>query len=86
MRPLFVLLQQKILLYDMLMIVLNFIANSLSAAWHLLLESSIYILFGLLISGLLRVFLSPNSVARHLGQGRFKPVLKAAFLGIPIPL
>jgi uncharacterized membrane protein YraQ (UPF0718 family) len=46
----------------------------------------VYILFGLLISGLLRVFLSPHSVAAHLGKGRFRSVFKAALLGIPLPL
>lgn len=65
---------------------MNFSAHVISEAWHLLLESSVYILFGLLVSGLLRVFLNPNTIVRHLGQGRFKPVLKAALLGIPIPL
>ena len=55
-------------------------------AWHLLLDASVYILFGLLVSGLLRVFLNPNTIIRHLGKGRFKPVFKAALLGIPIPL
>jgi uncharacterized membrane protein YraQ (UPF0718 family) len=65
---------------------MNFIMNIFLEAWHLLLESSIYILFGLLVSGLLRVFLNPNSVARHLGQGRIQSVFKAALLGIPIPL
>jgi uncharacterized membrane protein YraQ (UPF0718 family) len=39
-----------------------------------------------MIAGFLRVFLSPGSVSKHLGHGRFKSVLKAAFLGIPIPL
>jgi hypothetical protein len=52
----------------------------------LLLDASIYILFGLLVSGLLRVFLNPNTVVKHLGRGRFASVFKAAFLGIPIPL
>jgi uncharacterized membrane protein YraQ (UPF0718 family) len=52
----------------------------------LLLEASIYILFGLVVSGFLRVFLNPNSVVQHLGRGRFSSVFKAAFLGIPIPL
>lgn len=56
------------------------------AAWHLLEQSSLYILFGLLIGGLLKIFLSPDYVAAHLGQGRFKPVIKAALLGIPLPL
>jgi uncharacterized membrane protein YraQ (UPF0718 family) len=67
-------------------VITSFILNVFLASWQLLLESSIYILFGLLISGLLRVFLSPNTVARHLGTGRIRSVLKAALLGIPIPL
>jgi hypothetical protein len=65
---------------------LKFIINILIASWDLLVDASVYILFGLLVAGLLRVFLNPNSVARHLGQGRFKSVIKAAFFGIPIPL
>jgi len=65
---------------------LNFIIEVLKASWHLMLDASVYILFGLLVSGLLRVFLSPNSVVKHLGRGRFLSVFKAAFLGIPIPL
>ena len=65
---------------------LNWIVEFLSETWHLLLDASVYILLGLLISGLLRVFLSPQAVARHLGQGRFKSVFKAALIGIPIPL
>jgi len=66
--------------------VLNFIIEVLKASWHLLLDASIYILFGLMISGFLRVFLNPNTVSMHLGRGRFSSVFKAAFLGIPIPL
>lgn len=56
------------------------------ASWHMLLESSVFILFGLLVGGLLKVFMSPEYVVTHLGTGRFKPVFKAALLGIPIPL
>jgi hypothetical protein len=65
---------------------LNFIVNMLTTSWDLLVDSSVYIIFGLIVAGLLRVFLNPGSVARHLGQGRFVSVLKAAILGIPIPL
>ena len=65
---------------------MEFILNVLSESWHLLREASVYIIFGLLVSGLLRVFLNPNTVIRHLGRGRFSSVFKAAFLGIPIPL
>nr|WP_240193532.1 SO_0444 family Cu/Zn efflux transporter [Desulfobulbus alkaliphilus] len=56
------------------------------AAWSLLEQSFLYILFGLFIGGLLKIFLSPDYVAAHLGQGRFTSVFKAAVLGIPLPL
>jgi uncharacterized membrane protein YraQ (UPF0718 family) len=65
---------------------LNFIIEILLASWDLLVDASVYILFGLLVAGLLRVFLNPSSIATHLGQGRFESVVKAAFFGIPIPL
>jgi uncharacterized membrane protein YraQ (UPF0718 family) len=65
---------------------MNFSVDVISEAWLLLKESGLYILFGLLVSGLLRVFLNPNTIVRHLGEGRFIPVFKAALLGIPIPL
>lgn len=63
-----------------------FFTNALSASWLLLVQASPYMLFGLLIGGLLKVFLSPEYVAKHLGSSRFSSVIKAALLGIPIPL
>ena len=57
-----------------------------SEAWQLLLDAAPYILFGILMGGLLKVFLSPSQVARHLGQGRFSSVFKAALFGVPLPL
>jgi len=65
---------------------MTYIVEIFQEGWHLFLESSVYILFGLLISGLMRVLLNPDSVVRHLGHGRFVSVFKAAVLGIPIPL
>ena len=65
---------------------LLFIQQFLSEIWHILQESSFYILMGILIAGLLKVSLNTNFVLRHLGMGRVKSVLKAALFGIPIPL
>ena len=65
---------------------LTFLLNVTQASWDLLQQASLYILFGLLVGGLLKVFLSPAYVAAHLGSGRFSSVFKAALLGIPIPL
>ena len=58
----------------------------LRASWQLLQQSSVYMLFGILFAGLLKVFLSPDTVARHLGRGRFSSVFKAGLLGVPVPL
>jgi len=65
---------------------MHFILNVLGESWRLLVESSIYILFGLLVAGMLKVFIDPGLVARHLGRGRFWSVVKAALFGVPIPL
>ena len=65
---------------------MNLIVQIFTASWRLLQEASIYVIFGLLVSGLLKVFLDPALVARHLGRGRFASVFKAAMIGIPIPL
>ncbi|MDJ0885337.1 MAG: hypothetical protein QNJ48_14315 [Desulfobacterales bacterium] len=64
----------------------EYVLDILSASWHVLLDSSFFILFGLAIAGLIRVFLDASAVARHLGRGRFLPVFKAALLGVPLPL
>lgn len=58
----------------------------LGAAWTLLEQSSLYILFGLAVGGLLKIFLSADYVAAHLGTGKIKSVCKAALLGVPMPL
>ncbi|MEE9436956.1 MAG: permease, partial [Candidatus Adiutricales bacterium] len=65
---------------------MNLLFDILTATSELLEEASIYILFGIFVGGLLKVFLNPGTVSSHLGQGRFSSVFKAAFLGIPIPL
>jgi uncharacterized membrane protein YraQ (UPF0718 family) len=63
-----------------------FVMNVVGESWRLLVESSVYILFGLLVAGMLKVFIDPGLIARHLGRGRFWPVIKAALFGVPIPL
>ncbi len=55
-------------------------------SWKILLDSSIYILFGILIAGMLNVVLNPGFIINHMGKGRFSSVVKAAFFGVPLPL
>jgi len=65
---------------------MDFIASIIQASGYLLLESAVYIIFGLIISGLLSTLINPQAIAHHLGQRRFKSVFKAALIGIPLPL
>jgi uncharacterized membrane protein YraQ (UPF0718 family) len=65
---------------------MSFVLQILEESWHLLQEAAIYVIFGIIVAGMLRIFLSPGTVARHLGRGRFISVFKASLLGIPIPL
>ena len=65
---------------------MNFIYQVFIESWYLLLDASVYILLGMLVGGMLKVFLNASFVADHLGKGRFMSVIKAALFGIPIPL
>ncbi len=62
------------------------IFNIVTESWNILLDSSVYILLGILIAGLLKVTLNPSFIMKHLGKGRFMSVAKAAFFGVPLPL
>ncbi len=65
---------------------MDLMVKILAESWRLLLESAPYVMMGILVGGLLKVFLHPGTVARHLGRGRFTSVFKAALLGVPLPL
>ena len=58
----------------------------IAGAWGVLAEMAPYLLFGFVVAGLLRAFLSPAWVERHLGGPSLLAVLKASLLGVPLPL
>ena len=60
--------------------------NILTEFWVVLSAMAPYLLFGFLVAGLLSVFVSAETVERHLGGGGAWPVLKAAIFGVPLPL
>lgn len=64
----------------------HFVLSLLTEIWNILVESSFFIIGGILVAGLLKVILNPNTVLKHLGTGRYSSVLKASFLGVPLPL
>lgn len=58
----------------------------LQSSWTVLLDSAPFVLLGFFMSGLLKAFLPDDFVAKHLSGRGIGSVLKAALLGVPIPL
>lgn len=55
--------------------------------WQTLLTLSPWLLIGLIVAGLLHLFVDDKIVDKHLGaKGGFMSVLKAVMLGVPLPL
>ena len=58
----------------------------LAAVWDILLESSLFVLFGFFVAGLLKGFIPDDFIQKHLGGRRKSGILKASLFGIPLPL
>ena len=60
--------------------------NFLDSLLYMLNEMSPYILLGFLIAGMLHAFVSRDTFARHLSGRSLSSVVKAALIGVPLPL
>jgi len=60
--------------------------NLIINIWDLILEISPYLLLGFLISGVLSIYLTVDTIKKYLGQNSFLSVLYASILGVPLPL
>ncbi|WP_419784798.1 SO_0444 family Cu/Zn efflux transporter [Pseudodesulfovibrio sp.] len=56
------------------------------ASWHVLVEAAPYVLFGFFVAGLLKAWVPDSFMAMHLGGNGFGAVVKAALIGVPLPL
>jgi len=65
---------------------MEIVIEILATSWEVFREAALYILLGLSVAGLMRVYITPESVAHYFRRGRFKSVLYASLLGVPIPL
>ncbi len=63
-----------------------FIIEILKETIGLFIDMAPYLVLGLVFAGLLNLLFSKETVARHLGTNNFWSVLKAAMLGVPLPL
>lgn len=47
---------------------------------------SLWLLFGFLLAGVLKVYIPINYLEKHIGKSNFSSVVKAAIFGVPLPL
>lgn len=65
---------------------MELLLNILQEIWLVTVAMAPYLLFGFLIAGILSVLISQDYVRRHLGGGGWLQSLKAALLGVPLPI
>jgi uncharacterized protein len=62
------------------------LTETIRESWTVLGQMAPYLLFGFVVAGLISMFLSADFVKKHLGGSGIVPVIKAAILGVPLPL
>ncbi|MFO1528275.1 MAG: permease [Kiritimatiellia bacterium] len=65
---------------------MHWLLKVLEGSWITLTQMAPFLLMGFLFAGALSVFINADTVRRHLGRGRYLPVIKAALFGVPLPL
>lgn len=65
---------------------MEFLAKFGSATWDIFLQMSPYLLLGFLFAGILNVVISKRRVQKYLGKRGLWSSVKAALLGVPLPL
>ncbi|MCK4671404.1 MAG: permease [Candidatus Aegiribacteria sp.] len=58
----------------------------INAVWSTILALAPSLIFGLLIAGILHVFVKKDRISSHLGLPGFRSSMKAALIGVPLPL
>ncbi len=65
---------------------LDILFGVLKESWNILNNSAIFILFGLFLSGIIKILIPEKFVEKHLGNDNAASVLKASLIGVPLPL
>ena len=65
---------------------MTILIDILRESWIVLEESAVYMIFGFLVAGLMKALIRPEYVSGYLGASRARSVVRAALIGIPIPL
>ena len=61
-------------------------AQFIQEVWNITASMAPYLLFGFFMAGLLSLVLTKKFVSKHLGKGNLVSIIKAAIIGVPMPL
>ena len=70
----------------MLNLAVNYLSIFLLEMWSLCQEMAPFLLMGMVISGLISIFIDSRLILKHLGSKNFLSIIKSTVFGIPIPL
>ncbi len=64
----------------------DFLSRFAAALWEVFRESSLYLLLGFGVAGLLHALVPETLIQRLLGKGRVRSIVVASLVGVPLPL
>ena len=70
----------------MLDIIFKYINLFVKEVWNLCVEMAPYLLLGMLVAGLISVFINSNFIYKHIGGKNIGSIVKSTIFGIPLPL
>ena len=65
---------------------LNYLIILVKEMWTLSVDMAPYILLGMLVSGIISVFVNSDMIFKHIGPKNFTSTLKSTLFGVPLPL
>ena len=67
-------------------LIFNYLNIFVKEMWSLCVEMAPYILLGMLVSGIISVFINSDMIFKHIGPKNFTSTLKSTLFGVPLPL
>ena len=67
-------------------LIFNYLNIFVKEMWSLCVEMAPYILLGMLVSGIISVFIKSDMIFKHIGPKNFTSTLKSTLFGVPLPL
>ncbi len=64
----------------------EFLTDWARLTWNMIYESSLLLLLGFMLAGIIRALITPSALNSFFGRGRFTQIFTASLIGVPLPL